>query len=219
VTARTIAVVSAGLSTPSASRLLADRLYQATERKLESASVPASPIVVEPVVVELRDHARDITNALLTRVPSAALADALSAVANADGLIAVTPVFNGSYSGLFKMFFDVLDPDSMAALAGKPVLVGAAGNSPRHSLVIEHAIRPMFGYLRSVVVPTGVYASGEDWGASAGSVSSGADALDERIARAAGELADLIVARPPAASRPADDPYQGFTPFEKLLKG
>jgi FMN reductase len=215
VTARTIAVVSAGLSTPSASRLLADRLYQATERKLESVSVPASP-----VVVELRDHARDITNALLTNVPSASLAAALSAVADADGLIAVTPVFNGSYSGLFKMFFDVLDPDSMAALAGKPVLAGAAGNSPRHSLVIEHAIRPMFGYLRSVVVPTGVYASGEDWGASVGSGSGdGVGALDERIARAAGELADLIAARPPAVSRPADDPYQGFTPFEKLLEG
>jgi len=216
VTARTIAVVSAGLSTPSASRLLADRLYQATERKLESVSVPASP-----VVVELRDHARDITNALLTHVPSASLAAALSAVADADGLIAVTPVFNGSYSGLFKMFFDALDPDSMAALAGKPVLAAAAGNSPRHSLVIEHAIRPMFGYLHSVVVPTGVYASAEDWGAStdSDSGSGGADALDERIARAAGELADLIAARPPAASRPADDPYQGFTPFEKLLKG
>ena len=215
MTARTIAVVSAGLSTPSATRLLADRLYQSTERKLEAVSVPASP-----VVVELRDHARDITNALLTHVPSASLTAALSAVANADGLIAVTPVFNGSYSGLFKMFFDVLDPDSMAALAGKPVLVGATGNSPRHSLVIEHAIRPMFGYLRSVVVPTGVYASGEDWGASAGS-GSGSDvgALDERIARAADELADLIAARPPAASRLADDPYQGFTPFEKLLEG
>jgi FMN reductase len=213
VTARTIAVVSAGLSTPSASRLLADRLYQATERRLASVSVPASP-----VVVELRDLARDITNALLTRVPSAALADALSATANADGLIAVTPVFNGSYSGLFKMFFDVLDPDSMAAMAGKPVLAGAAGNSPRHSLVIEHAIRPMFGYLRSVVVPTGVYASGEDWGASAGSAPGGVDALDERIARAAGELADLIVARPSAASRPEPDPFEGFTPFEKLLK-
>jgi FMN reductase len=213
VTARTIAVVSAGLSTPSASRLLADRLYQATERKLESVSVPASP-----VAVELRDYARDITNALLTHVPSASLAAALSAVADADGLIAVTPVFNGSYSGLFKMFFDVLDPDSMAALAGKPVLAAAAGNSPRHSLVIEHAIRPMFGYLRSVVVPTGVYASGEDWGASAGSGSGGVEALDERITRAGGELADLIAARPPAVSRPADDPYQGFTPFEKLLK-
>jgi FMN reductase len=214
VTARTIAVVSAGLSTPSASRLLADRLYQATERKLASVPVPASP-----VVVELRDLARDITNALLTRVPSAALAAALSAVANADGLIAVTPVFNGSYSGLFKMFFDALDPDSMAALAGKPVLAAAAGNSPRHSLVIEHAIRPMFGYLRSVLVPTGVYASGEDWGAPAGPGPDGVDALDERIARAAGELADLIAARPPAASSPEPDPYQGFTPFEKLLKG
>jgi FMN reductase len=223
VTARTLAVVSAGLSTPSATRLLADRLYRGTQRALATASITATP-----VLVELRSHARDITNALLTRVPSPALSSALAAVAGSDGLIAVTPVFNGSYSGLFKMFFDVLDPDSMAALAGKPVLAGATGNSPRHSLVIEHAIRPMFGYLRSVVVPTGVYAAGEDWGAADGSGGGGVEALDARIARAAGELADLIAARPPAspaaAARPASavppaDPFADFTPFEQLLNG
>jgi FMN reductase len=221
-----ITAVSAGLSSPSASRLLADRLISATERALAARSVPASS-----TIVELRDHARDITNALLTGVPSASLSAAISAVTDASGLIVVTPVFNGSYSGLFKTFFDILDPDAMAALAGQPVLIGATGNSPRHSLVIEHAIRPLFSYLRSVVVPTGVYAASQDWGAnssadsanSANSGDSGADsgdsgagALNARIARAAGELADLIAARP---ASPPPAPYADVPPFESLLRG
>jgi FMN reductase len=218
MTARTLTAVSAGLGQPSASRLLADRMMTATERALETDGV-----TVTPEVVELRDHARDVTSALLTGVPSAALESVISTVTGSDGLIVVTPVFNASYSGLFKMFFDILDPDS---LAGKPVLIGATGNTPRHSLVIEHAIRPMFGYLRTVSVPTGVYAAAQDWGATAAGASGGVaglgasggdadgEALNARIARAARELADLIATRPPAA--PAD-PYENFTPFENLL--
>lgn len=79
----------------------------------------------------------------------------------ADGLIVVTPVFAASYSGLFKSFFDVIDPD---ALSGKPVLIAATGGTARHSLVLEHAVRPLFAYLRAVVVPTAVFAASEDWG-------------------------------------------------------
>lgn len=101
-------------------------------------------------------------------------------MAGADALIVVTPVFSASYSGLFKSFFDVLDKD---ALAGKPVLIAATGGSARHSLVLDHALRPLFSYLRAVVVPTGVYAASEDWGA---------EGLDGRIERAAGELVALL---------------------------
>jgi FMN reductase len=207
---RTLTAVSAGIGQPSASRLLADRMIAATGRALAEAGVG-----VTPALVDLRDNARDVTSALLTGVPSAALAAAISTTTGSDGLIVVTPVFNASYSGLFKMFFDILDPDS---LAGKPVLIGATGNTPRHSLVIEHAIRPMFGYLRSVVVPTGVYAAAQDWGGAggpgAGADGADPDALDRRIRRAAGELAGLIAARPAAA--PAD-PYADFTPMADLL--
>ncbi len=59
-------------------------------------------------------------------------------------------MFSASYSGLFKSFFDVLDKE---ALVGKPVLIGATGGTGRHSLVLEHALRPLFAYLRAVVVP------------------------------------------------------------------
>ena len=104
----------------------------------------------------------------------------------------MTPVFAASYSGLFKTFVDVLEPD---ALAGKPVLLAATAGTARHSLVIEHAMRPLFSYLRALIVPTGVFAAPEDW--------AGGDTtpLATRIERAAGELADLMTSRAPARGR------------------
>ncbi|MDQ1037967.1 FMN reductase [Streptomyces sp. V3I8] len=177
-----LVVVSAGLSVPSSTRLLGDRLAAAVVGRAPTGA----PAEVE--VVELRDLAVEIAHHLTTGFPGPALGAALSAVADADGLIVVTPVFSASYSGLFKSFFDVLDRD---ALAGKPVLVAATGGSARHSLVLEHAMRPLFAYLRAVVVPTAVYAASEDWGA---------EGLAERIDRAAGELFALVPAGGPDGS-------------------
>jgi FMN reductase len=114
----------------------------------------------------------------------------------------VTPIFNASYSGLFKMFFDVLDAGS---LVGKPVLVAATGGTARHSLALEHALRPLFAYLRSIVVPTGVFAASEDWSSAE---------LSGRIDRGAAELAGLIAGRPNEAPV---DPFEDPTPFEQLL--
>jgi FMN reductase len=200
VTERDLVVVTAGLTRPSSTRLLADRLAAAT------VAAADTPMTVR--VIELRDLAHDITNHLLTGFPPAALRDALAAVAAADAVIAVTPVFSASYSGLFKSFFDVLDPD---ALAGKPVLLAATGGTVRHSLMLEHAMRPLFGYLRAVPVPTGVFAAAEDWG---GDASEGP--LRARIDRAAGELAREIDRREPV---PVVDPFALTTTFEDLLAG
>lgn len=121
----------------------------------------------------------------------------------ADGLVVVTPVFSASYSGLFKSFFDVLDKD---VLAGTPVLIAATGGTARHSLVLEHALRPLFAYLRAVVVPTGVYAASEDWGA---------EGLDGRIERAAEELAALMTGLGARAAAKKAEP--GLVPFEQQL--
>jgi FMN reductase len=203
VTARTLAVVTAGLSQPSSTRLLADRLAAATVAALRDRGVTAD---VE--IVELREVAHDLTDNLLTGFPSPALGAAIDTVVRADGLIAVTPIFTASYSGLFKTFFDVLDKE---ALVGKPVLVAATAGTARHSLVLDHVLRPLFAYLRAQVVPTGVFAASEDWGGGeAGS------ALADRIRRAAGELADVIAAREPQATV---DPFENPTPFEQLLAG
>ncbi|WP_369261122.1 CE1759 family FMN reductase [Streptomyces sp. R35] len=175
-----LVVVSAGLSVPSSTRLLGDRLAAATVR---SAGLDAD-VEVDVEVVELRDLAVEIAHNFTNGFPGRELAAAIDAVTSADGLIVVTPVFSASYSGLFKSFFDVMSGGDKDVLAGKPVLIAATGGSGRHSLVLEHALRPLFAYLRAVVVPTGVYAASEDWGA---------EGLAERIERAAGELAGLMV--------------------------
>ena len=205
MTTRTLSVVTAGLSQPSATRLLADRLADATDRALRLRDVTTT---VE--VVELRDVAHDLTDNLLTGFPSPRLKQALDAVTGADGLIAVTPVFSGSYSGLFKTFFDVVGKE---AIEGMPVLVAATAGTARHSLVLDHALRPMFTYLRAVVVPTGVFAAAEDWGAVGGQASR---SLADRVERGAGELAALVADR---ARRAATDPFDDPTPFDRLLSG
>jgi FMN reductase len=200
MTARSLAVVSAGLSQPSSTRLLADQLAAAVFRAFDG------PLDVR--LVELRDHAHDIVNNLLTGFPSESLRAVVEAVTGADALVAVTPIFNASYSGLFKSFFDVLDE---GALTDMPVLAGATGGTARHSLALEHALRPMFTYLRAVVVPTAVFAAPEDW------ASGTADgALRRRIERAAGELAGELGRRKRTA--PAD-PFTLTASFDQLLAG
>ncbi|MGW4486778.1 FMN reductase [Amycolatopsis sp. NPDC004368] len=199
MTARTIAVVTAGLSQPSSTRLLADRLADATRAAL------GPDTVVE--VIELRDTAADVTNNLLTGFPSPKLKEVIDTVTRADGLIAVTPVFTASYSGMFKSFFDILDKE---ALDGKPVLLAATGGTERHSLVLDFALRPLFAYLRANSVATGVYAASSDWGST-----SATGSLQRRVERAAGELAALVSAAPKAE---VTDELTSL-PFEQLLAG
>ncbi len=197
-----IVVISAGLGVPSSTRLLADRLAAATAASVDD---------LEVVTVELREVAHELTDHLLTGFPGEALAAAIDAVRRADGLIVVTPVFSASYSGLFKTFFDVLEEGT---LDGKPVLVAATAGTARHSLVLEHALRPLFSYLHAVVVPTGVFAATEDFGNRG---------LDARIARAAGELSALMGASTSAVAAPTGrrtvgDEFADPIPFEQLLQ-
>lgn len=200
MTERTIAVVSAGLTTPSSTRLLADQLTAAVRDNLDGRGTP-----YQVKVFELRKLAQDLTNNLLTGFPSKELGRVQEFVLGADALIAVTPTFSASYNGLFKIFFDVLDDK---ALVGKPVLIGATGGTERHSLVLDYALRPLFAYLQAVVVPTGVYAASSDRGPHA-------VALRARVGRAATELVDAI-----GNYRPTQvDPYANPVSFEDLLNG
>lgn len=201
--ARTVAVVSAGMGQPSSTRMLADQLAAATREALAGRGVPAAL-----PVVEVREHAHAVVDHTLTGFAPAGLEPVMNTLTGADALIAVTPTFNAAYSGLFKALFDLLPED---ALAGVPVLIAATGGTARHSLVLDHALRPLFSYLRAVVVPTGVFAGPEDW---AGGAAEGP--LRERIVRAAGELADEVARRPPR--RPAD-PFALPASFEDLLGG
>lgn len=86
--------------------------------------------------------------------------DVVEAVIAADLLVIGTPTFKGSYSGLFKHFFDLLDP---AALRGKPVILLATGGGDRHALIVEHQLRPLFGFFEALALPTAIYASERDF--------------------------------------------------------
>lgn len=179
-----LVAVNAGLSEPSSTRLLVDRLTAATADELGARRRD-----VEVQIVDLRDLAVDIGRSLGAGFATGAAGDAVRDVEAADALIVASPVFNASYSGLFKSFFDLVDT---AAMVGKPVLIGATGGSPRHSMVLDHALRPLFSYLRAIVVPTGVYAASEDWAGGSGDTAT----LSDRIRRAAGELAGVLAAAP-----------------------
>jgi FMN reductase len=193
ITRRRIAVVSAGLSKPSSTRMLADRLADATVSRLAEKGYDVSVDTFE-----LRDTAQDVTNNMLTGFPSPKLENVIDQMTTADGLIVVTPVFTTSYNGLFKSFFDVIDNQ---ALVDMPVLIGATAGTARHSLVLDYAMRPLFTYLHAVVAPTGVFAASSDWGSGADKVKT----LHDRIERAAGELSVLVE----ASTRSSDvrDPF------------
>lgn len=202
MTAVRIAVVSAGLGEPSSTKLLADRLRDATLRALADGGAHA-----EAVDVVLRPLAQDIAAHMVTGGASEALSAAIREVVDADAIIAVTPTFTMSYSGLFKSFFDGIEEGQLASI---PTALGATGGTARHSMVMDTAMRPMFAYLKAQVVPTGVFAASEDWGADAG--------LDRRIAREGKELADLMTALP---RRREADPFDveggAFQSFDQLL--
>ncbi|WP_153505218.1 FMN reductase [Cumulibacter manganitolerans] len=212
---RTIVAVTAGLSQPSSTRLLTDRIADAV-----TAAVTARGEAVDVEVIELRELAVDLAQSMITGgMPTGRVAEARDRVSAADGLIVVTPVFTASYNGLLKMFFDLLDVDS---INGMPTIIAATAGTPRHSLVLDHALRPLLSYLRAVVVPTGVFAATDDFGADGGSD------LSARIVRAAGELAALVVAETgavegfaPTAARPrqSGNTLGEVTDFAELLRG
>ena len=222
MTTFTVVVLSAGLGQPSSTRMLADQLAGSARRAADDRGDR-----IEVIGVELRELAHDIADHLLTGFPSPQLRTALDAVGSADALIAVTPVFSASYSGLFKSFFDVLGP---TALAGTPVALAATGGSARHSLVLDYGLRPLFGYLKAAPVPTAVFAATADFGSDEAGRS-----LAERVDRAGRELVAMLAAAPlsvpadvprprQAGTAPASprrglhaDPFDDLVPFEKLL--
>lgn len=206
-----VAVVSAGLSVPSSTRILADQLAEAVRRELGAAGH-----AVQVDHVELRDLAHPLADNLLTGFATGDLAAAIQRVVTADAVIAVTPVFSASFSGLFKTFFDVLEPE---ALAGTPVLMAATAGTARHSLVLDHALRPLFAHLKAVPVPSAVFAASEDFGASGPHLHTG---LAGRVERAAAELVGMLTSVRPVVlrrNRTVEDEFDEPTPFAELLAG
>ena len=216
-----LVVVAAGTSVPSSTRMLADQLTKATRGALARHGQD-----VAVTVLEVRELAHEIVDATFTRFPGEKLKAALEEIGRADGVIAVTPTYNQSYSGLFKALFDVIEPGT---IAGVPVAFGATGGTARHSLAIDYALRPMFAYLKADVVPTTVFAASEDFGA----VTTAADenSLASRAGRVGTELADYMMrfagvtagavaptrADGGSGRRSDDDEFGDFVPMGDLL--
>jgi FMN reductase len=186
-----LTVVSAGISETSSTRMLADRLAQRTIDLLRDMGHPA---VVR--VVELAPLAVYIARAAVNGPVSDELQAAIEKIAQADAIIAATPVYKAGISGLFKSFVDVLDNDLLIA---KPVLLAASAGSSRHALVVDEQMRPLFAYMRALALPTSVFAAPEDWGDAE---------LGERILRAATELA--VILESPIEQRVADCAWAGY---------
>lgn len=184
---RTLAVVHAGLRTPSTTAMLATTLGDAVASELRGRG---DEVTVFPI--ELRGHAHAIADAMLTGFAAEELAEDIEVLHSADAVVVVSPTFSASYSGLFKSFFDVLEP---GLLADKPLVLGATGGTERHSLVLDHALRPLFTYLGADPVRTGVFAATSDFGADQ-------SAIQERARRAAVEVANRLGGRP--AATPSD---------------
>lgn len=148
---------------------------------------------VAPEIYDLVDIGPGIGAFSRSKLPAAGQ-EALDAIENADALIVASPVYKGSYVGLLKHLIDFVDP---LALAGKPVLIGATGGGHRHALVVEHQLRPLFGFFSALSTPTAVYASDDDF--TDGALS--APDVRARLDQAASELAHLAEARNAALLR------------------
>jgi FMN reductase len=173
-TARLV-VVNAGVSDPSSSRLLADR---AAARVVSLAAERGHDVAVQSL--DLREILPEVPAALSSQLLGPKLRAAVEALGEADAMIAATPVYKAGASGLFTSFFQVLDND---LLIGTPVILAATAGTARHALVVDEEMRSLFAYLRTLPVPTSLFASTEDWNDSA---------LGGRIDRAAFELVTLI---------------------------
>jgi FMN reductase len=186
-----IAVINAGVSEPSSTGMLADRLAQAAAGLLREHGTDA-----RVTTIELRPLAGEIAAGIVSGLKGPGLEAAVATLREADAIIAATPVYKAGVSGLFKSFVDLLDNDLLIA---RPVALAATAGTPRHALVVDEAMRALFAYLRALTTPTGVFASSEDWGTTE---------LGERITRAAQEL--VALAESGAAQRIRGDGWQHY---------
>ncbi|MEI5677128.1 MULTISPECIES: FMN reductase [unclassified Mesorhizobium] len=184
---RTVVGFSGNITRPSKTRGFVDHVVRSiSARSALSANV-----------FDIEDLGPSLATARWQRDLDSGAADILRAIVDADVLVVGSPTYKGSYTGLFKHFFDLIDP---AALRGKPVVLTATGGGDRHSLIVEHQLRPLFGFFEAFVLPTAIYASDRDF--IDGTLSS--EAIQARTAQAVEEAALLLGARSAIAAVAAE---------------
>ena len=145
-----VVVVSGGAFSPSRTLVLAEAILDELKTRL----------TLESHLIELGDIARQLGGALSRQELGPEVEAQIRAIENADLLIVATPVYRGSYPGLLKHLFDLVD---INGLIDTPVLLAATGGSERHGLVLEHQLRPLFGFFQALTLPIGVYAVESDF--------------------------------------------------------
>jgi len=170
-----LVVINAGVSDPSSTRMLADRIAQKSLDRLSVAGFATSLSIID-----LAPLAVDIAKAIVAGFPGEKVQAAIDTLARADAVIAATPVYKAGISGLFKSFIDLIDNDLLIA---KPVVLAATAGTARHAMVGDEQMRPLFAFLRAMTMPTSVFAAPEDWAAPE---------LGTRIDRVAGELTQFV---------------------------
>lgn len=170
-----ITVVSAGVSDPSTTSKLGDAVALKAAAYLRALGEQT-----QVSRVDLRVLSQDIAIASVSGHISPVLQAAIDKVSSSDGIVAASPIFKASYSGLFKSFWDVVDAD---AVLNMPVALTATGGSERHALMPDTDMRSLFAFLRAITVPTSVVAVSNDWSS---------DTLSSREERAGDELGALI---------------------------
>lgn len=182
-----LVVVTGGGSAQSRSRILGE----------EIASRVQSRLAIDRIDVEISALVPDFGAVQHRAGVPARVEQALQGIEQADLLVAITPVYKGSYTGHFKHLLDLVDPN---ALVGTPVALGATGGGERHALMVEHQLRPLFGFFRAQTLPTAVYACETEFEGCA--ISS--RALLERIEAVATEAVSL----PRFATSVCDSPVE-----------
>lgn len=175
---RTIIGLSGNLDRPSKTRALVQTAVATAASRFEAVGA----------VFDLADFGPSLGQARRVDDLSPLARSALDVVLSADALVVASPVYKGSYTGLFKHLLDLLDPQ---AFQGKPVLLAASGGGDRHALVIEHQLRPLFGFFEAQTLPTGVYAADRDFTNG----QPGSSGLNDRLARAVDQFAPFFARR------------------------
>jgi FMN reductase len=170
-----VVAVSGGLQRPSRTLVLVQELL--------AALGDALPIDVH--LIELGNIGPQFAGALYRSQLPAAVEAEVAAIESADLLIVASPVYRGSYTGLFKHLFDFVHHE---ALTDVPVLLAATGGSDRHALVIDHQLRPLFSFFQSRTLPIGVYAVEKDFEGYEISSPALRDRIALAIARAVPQL-------------------------------
>lgn len=217
-----IVVVNGSLSETSSSTSLAKRIVERVEQLR-----PAQAEVPKVEWVNLRPLGHSLVDTLYTGVAPPNVRAAYQTLAEADLVVAVTPTYQASMSGLFKLFWDLI-PDG--ELRGKPVLLAATGGTGRHGLMIDHTLRPLFSYLGAAPLPTALFAATQDWGDAGLEHQVGMEeSLEKRIERAAREIwvtSGSFPSEQAKAEEEEDDAtenssattaFPGFVDFETLL--